>query len=245
MSGLRGEINPHVELQETARGSMTYPDVFRRFFGETSNNAEPMISGFGIIFFTQLPQPLNNDGNANYLTAVTTSLDIPDMTLDVITYEGRDGGQWHVPGAVRMGGDLSLTLWELKGLPTYKTLNRWVSIMRNPIYGYMTDVEWEQKQYKGKLMYAICTPDLKVQMAKVYSGIWPIDVRDSAFRYDQNQEKIEYQVTFKFDHYPYTSSQIIASASTMVERSISVLNGIIGTKYADAANQGSMDFAAR
>ena len=246
MAGMRGELNPHVALQESARASMQYPDTFRRFFGETSNNAEPMISVFGLIFFTQLPEPLNNAVNANYLTAVTTTLEVPDMNIDVISYEGRDGGQWHVPGAVKMSGDLSLTMWELKGLPTYRTLNRWVSIMRNPVYGYMTDVTWEQKNYKGKLMYVMCTPDLRVQMAKVYSGIWPTDVRDSAFRYDQNQEKIEYTVTFKFDHYPYTSDEVISTATSMVENNISNLNSVIGVKYADAAQAGvSTDLAAR
>lgn len=237
--GRRGEINPHQALQEMARGSMVYTDTFRRFFGETSNNAEPMISGFGILFFTQLPTPLNDSTNVNYLTAVTTTLELPDMSIDVITYEGRDGGQWHVPGAVKMGGDLTLTLWELKGLPTYRTINRWVSIMRNPLYGYMTDVTWNQANYKGKLLYAICTPDLQVQMAKVYSGIWPTEVRDSVFRMDQNQEKIEYQATFKFDHYPYTSEEVISTATALVENNISNLTNIIGTKYKDAANAGT------
>ena len=50
-----------------------------------------MITGFGVIFFTQLPQPLNQSINTNYLTAMTTQLDIPDMTQDAITYEGRNG----------------------------------------------------------------------------------------------------------------------------------------------------------
>lgn len=200
-----GAINPHVALHEEALGRIKYPDTFRRFFGEPSMNAEPMISGFGIIFFTKLPDPLNDAMNCNYLTAMTTQLDLPDMTMDAITYEGRDGGQWHVPGAVKMSSDLSLNLWEMVGVPTYRILARWCHIMRNPHYGFMTDVSWEQKNYKGQLMYVICSPDLEVQMAKVYSGIWPVDLRDSAYKYDQNQEKIEYQVTFKFDHYPYTS----------------------------------------
>ena len=127
----------------------------------------------------------------------------------------------------------------MEGVPTYRILARWIHIMRNPIYGFMTDVSWKQANYKGKLMYIICTPDLQVQMAKVYSGIWPTDLRDSAFKYDQNQDKIEYQVTFKFDHYPYTSPEINQQAQSLLKQSISVLNGVIGRKYSDAANAGT------
>lgn len=76
-------------------------------------------------------------------------------------------------------------------------------------------------------------------MAKVYSGIWPTDLRDSAFKYDQNQDKIEYQVTFKFDHYPYTSVEINKQAESLLQSSISVLNGVIDQKYADAAGPGT------
>ena len=89
-----GARNPHVALHEESINHMKYPDTFRRFFGEPSNNAESMITGFGVIFFTQLPDPLNQAINTNYLTAMTTQLDIPDMTQESITYEGRNGGQW-------------------------------------------------------------------------------------------------------------------------------------------------------
>lgn len=90
----RNTYNPHINFHEQARGKIKYTDTFRRMFGETENNAEPMITGFGIVFFTRLPDPLNDATNANYLTAMTTTVDIPDMTIDAITYEGRDGSQW-------------------------------------------------------------------------------------------------------------------------------------------------------
>ena len=135
-----GEVyNAHVDFHEAARGKIKYTDTFRRFFGETENNADPMITGFGIVFFTKLPAPLDDAINANYITAMTTSVDIPDMTVDAITYEGRDGGQWHVPGAVKMGGDLTLNMWEMRGAITYSIIGRWIQIMRNPIYGFMAN----------------------------------------------------------------------------------------------------------
>ena len=84
----------HVPLQEESKSLMKYPDTFRRFFGEPSLNAEPMITGFGILFFVQLPKQLDEATNCDYLTAMTTTLDLPDMSLDAVTYEGRDGGQW-------------------------------------------------------------------------------------------------------------------------------------------------------
>lgn len=235
-------INPAVDFHEQARGKIKYTDTFRRFFGETENNAEPMITGFGIIYFTKLPEPLDDATNANYLTAMTTQLDIPDMTVDSIDYEGRDGGQWHVPGAVKMSSDLTLNLWEMRGAVTYSMISRWIHIMRNPIFGFMTESTWKQQNYKGRLMYVVCTPDLEVQVAKVYSGIWPTDLRDSAFKMDQNQDKIEYSVTFKFDHYPYTSVDINAQAQQMVRNTVSNLNTIISGKYEIAKGSVSDSF---
>ena len=235
-------INPAVDFHEQARGKIKYTDTFRRFFGETEQNAEPMITGFGIIFFTKLPDPLDDAINANYLTAMTTQLDIPDMTVDSVDYEGRDGGQWHVPGAVKMGSDLTLNLWEMRGAVTYSMISRWIHIMRNPMFGFMTESTWRQRNYKGRLLYAICTPDLEVQLAKVYSGIWPTDLRDSAFKMDQSQDKIEYSVTFKFDHYPYTSIEINSQAQALVRSAVSNLNTIISGKYAIARGTSTTSF---
>lgn len=76
-------------------------------------------------------------------------------------------------------------------------------------------------------------------MAKVYSGIWPTNLQDSQFKYDTAQEKVQFQVTFQFDHYPYTSPAINTQAQMLVSESISTLNGIISTKYADAAAPGT------
>ena len=234
---INGSTIDHMrDLYDRGRQLMKYPDTFRRFFGETAMNAEPMITGFGILFFTDLPEPLEAEaGDADYLTAMTTSLDVPDMSVDVITYEGRDGGQWHVPGAVKMGGALSLNMWEMRGALTHRIIGTWIHIMRNPHYGFMTETTWRQKNYKGKLTYAICNPDLEVQVAKVYSGIWPTNLRDSAFKMDQNQEKIEYQVEFQFDHYPYTSQAIVEGAQGLVNQTIHSLGTIVNRKFADAA----------
>jgi hypothetical protein len=234
------EVNEHVALYNMAQSHMNYPDVFRRFFGETENNAEPMISGFGVVFFTAIPEAITNKAKlSSLLTAVTNNFELPDMTLDAITYEGRDGGAWHVPGAVKMSSnDLTFTMWELTGLPVYHSIANWITLMRNPQYGYMTETTWHQKNYKGKILYASCTPDMIVQWAKVYSGIWPVDLKDSVFKYDQSQEKVEYQVTFKFDHYPYMSTDINLSAQSLVDSSLRSLTSIIRGKYDSAASQG-------
>lgn len=78
------------------RGStaLTRRDIFRRFLGEHSGGTDPMVTGFGIVFFTKLPAPLESSERANWLTAMTNSFDLPDLTLESIDYEGRDGGAW-------------------------------------------------------------------------------------------------------------------------------------------------------
>ena len=223
-------------LMSKDHSTYKYPDKFRKFFGEHSNNADPMISGFGMVFFTKLPPSLNNPENSNLLTALTTNVTIPDMSLDPIEYEGRDGGKWSVPGAIRIENTLTLNMWELVGVPCHKLISAWVTLMRNPQYGYMTDIDWKQDLYKGKMLYCTCTPDMKVQFAKVYPGIWPLDVKESPFGYEQGQQdKIAFDVQFRFDHYPYTSPEIIASAQAMVTQSLDAVNRTVVSKYDDAA----------
>ena len=39
--------------------------------------------------------------------------------------------------------------------------------------------------------------------------------------------------------YPYTSPEINQQAQSLLKQSISVLNGVIGRKYSDAANAGT------
>ena len=238
-------FNPHIDFQLASKNKMKYTDTFRRFFGETEMNAEPHITGFGVLFFTKLPEPIDDAQNANYLTAITPTIDIPDITLNSIDYEGRDGGQWHVPGSITVGGDLTLTMWELRGVPTYSTLSRWVHLMRNPIYGFMTDTTWEQRNYKGRLMYVSCTPDLEVQIAKVYTGIWPTNLNDSVLKQEAaTQDRVEYSVTFKFDHYPYSSAAINAQAQSMITSMTSQITTVIEQKYNIAKGSTSSSFGA-
>lgn len=144
--------------------ALTRRDVFRRFLGEHSGGTDPMITGFGIVFFTKLPDGLT-DGNgtqANWLTAMTNSFDLPDLTIESIDYEGRDGGAWHVPGAAKVNNEITLNMWEMAGVPTYTILSKWYQLMRNPHYGFMTETTWYHKNYKGQIMYCACTPDLHV-----------------------------------------------------------------------------------
>ena len=76
-------------------------------------------------------------------------------------------------------------------------------------------------------------------MAKVYSGIWPTNLQDSAYKMDQNQDKVEYSVTFKFDHYPYTSVAINNQAQALVNSTLQELNRIVHRKFSDHAAPGT------
>lgn len=229
-------LNPYLaaELDYT---TYRYPDRFRKFFGEHSNNADPMISGFGVVFFTYLPSVLNSNQNKQILTALCTNTQFPGMTVNVEEYAGRDGGRWRVPTTIAMSGqDITLHFWELVGIPVYRLIASWITLLRNPQYGYMTEINWRQSEYKGKLMYCACTPDMKVQYAKVYGGIMPTNLSDNSFDSNiENQAKVEYDVTFSFDHYPYSSTEITSQAQNMVDLMLSESDTVIRTKYTDAA----------
>lgn len=228
--------NPFIEMEQD-HSSYKYPDRFRKFFGEHSQNAEPMVSGFGMVFFTYLPPSISDTQNKYILTALCNNISVPGMSISAIEYDARDGGKWSVPGQATMdSNEITLQMWELVGIPIHKLISAWVSLLRNPQYGYMTEVSWQQANYKGKMLYCTCTPDMKVQYAKVYGGVWPTAIKDDAFNYDQaSQDKVQFDVTFRFDHYPYTSPAIVSSAQSMVDAALEDVYTTVSTKYTDAA----------
>lgn len=233
---MANEFNPWLDMSSD-HSSYRYPDRFRQFFGEHTNNADPMITGFGLVFFTVLPPSLRNTENSYLLAALVNSINVPGMSLEAIDYAGRDGGKWSVPGQITMENQaITMQFTELVGIPVHKLLSAWVTLMRNPQYGFMSEIDWKQEQYKGRITYCTCTPDLKVQFAKVYAGIWPTQIKDDAFGYNKTeQQAINIEASFQFDHYPYTSPAIVASAQKMVDEVRSSLNPIIQGKYDDHA----------
>lgn len=230
-------LNPFLtDFNDTS--TFRYPDRFSHFMGEENINADPMITGFGVAVFLTVPAAITDpSAKGNLLTALCTSFTPVDMTIDNEVYTGRDGGNWLVPTKATMGSNsVTFKFWELVGLPVYHTICQWVSLMRNPIYGYMTDINWRQAEYKGKLMYISCTPDLHVQFAQVYKGIWPSNMPSSAFGGTiQDQAKVEFDVPFNFDHYPYQSGEINSIAQEYIESMKSELDTVVRLRYADAS----------
>lgn len=221
-----GSYNPFVNINSAIFGSDTNNkpqfekrrDIFRRFLGEQAGGRDPFVTGFGIVFFTKMPAAISEEtkNKAGWLSAMCTSFELPDLTIDSIDYEGRDGGQWHVPGAAKMGNDLTMNLWEMDTAPTYRILAEWIQLMRNPHYGFMSNTTWKHENYKGQIAYAACLPDLSVRFVKVYNGVWPTELKDSAFKYDNNQDKVEFSCSFKFDHYPYCTPEIHTAVANKV-----------------------------
>lgn len=230
--------NPYLSLYNKAKGATTVPDTFRGFFGGNVDAVDPMIKGFGMVFFTKLPAKLADPNTTSVLTALATSVNIPDGQLEMIEYAARDGGKWYVPGNFVMSGNsITIHFWEMLNLPIYNTFASWISMIRSAHYGYMADVEWKQSEYKGKLIYAVCDPNLKVRFAKAYSGIVPKSIKDDSFNSEiGTQEKIEYDIEFQFDHYPYTSEAIISSAQSWVNKSKNLIKKSVELRMQNAAS---------
>lgn len=221
-------------------------DKFRKFFG-THRQAgwDPMITGYGVVFFPEIPTVVSTGAETpNTLQALAVMTNIPSFRAETIEYEGRDGGKWFVPGKMGMSGNtVTVKFWEMAGLPIYKILSRWVTLLRNPHAGFMTDTNWNQAQYKGRMVYCSCTPDMVVQFAKCYAGIMPLDIKDELFGGEINaQDKIEYECEFQFDHYPYTSPGLIDAAQKLVNNMVGEVGSNIESELATcsgAANMGN------
>ena len=233
------QMNPFMAF--TPPASPEGIDTFRKFFG-TNRQAgwDPMIGGYGIVYFPELPVHVaSGSTTAHTLMSLAVMTNIPSIRVEAVEYEGRDGGKWYVPGKLGMSGNtITVKFWEMAGLPIYKIISKWVTLLRNPHAGFMTDVNWNQSAYKGRMVYCSCTPDMRVQFAKCYDGVMPLDINDEIFGGEiTTQDKIEFECEFQFDHYPYTSPDLISAAQAQVDSMVSHVEDNISSELATCTGQ--------
>ena len=218
-------------------------DPFRKFFGtHRAAGWDPMIGGYGMVFFPEIPTHVASGVTSAYtLMSLAVMTNIPSLRMEAVEYEGRDGGKWYVPGKLVMSGNtVTLKFWEMAGLPIYKIISKWVTLLRNPHAGFMTDVNWNQSAYKGRMIYCACTPDMRVHFAKCYAGVMPLDIKDEIFGGEiTSQDKIEYECEFQFDHYPYTSTDLVASTQSLVDAVVARVEMNISSELATCAGRTS------
>jgi len=153
-----------------------------RFFGGHNAPRDPYVSGFFMVFFSKIPTFMET-AESQVLTALATSVTLPDYTLDKVTANALGGLKFHVPGALTIGETFTLNFTEYQYMPVFNIIRKWNYAIRSNILGFANhsqlvgNDQYVQKNYKGAATIVYLRPDMKdIDFACVLTGIWPLKV---------------------------------------------------------------------
>jgi len=232
----------------TALGAANkYNNQFNRVFVRDGLDyeSEPLVTGYFFLSFNY-PATVAAPSNAQYgavskdnaiavMNAVNTGIDLPDISISVVTIDGL-GGTWNsVPGRLDIGKTFNVKYWETFNGEVVNIHRQWVFQLRDPRSGAArvhTDAtakgpatNYRQDRYKGQLWWFMTDPNIdRVIFAIEFLGIWPTNLPLSNIANDvATNDKVEINITYSYDRpyfYPgtvvHTSSKYLGNRHKMM-----------------------------
>ncbi len=222
----------------TALGSVNqYDNQFNRVFVRDGleYESEPLVSGYFFLSFNY-PKTIANPNNRQYgaadrdasmavLNAVNLGIDLPDISITVVTVDGL-GGTWNsVPGRLDIGKTFNVKYWETFNGEVVSIHRQWLFQLRDPRSGagrvgtnsgtMSKATNYRQDRYKGQLWWFMTDPNIdRVIFAIEFLGIWPTNLPLSNINQDvATNEKVEITITYSYDR-PFFYPGAVLHAST-------------------------------
>ena len=222
----------------TALGAANkYKNQFNRVFVKDGLDyeSEPLVTGYFFLSFNY-PKTVSAPTNKQYgavakdhaiavMNAVNTGIDLPDISISVVTIDGL-GGTWNsVPGRLDIGKTFNVKYWETFNGEVVNTHRQWVFQLRDPRSGAArvhTDsaakgvaTNYRQDRYKGQLWWFMTDPNIdRVIFAIEFLGIWPTNLPLSNIANDvATNDKVEINITYSYDR-PYFYPGTVVHTST-------------------------------
>ena len=182
-------------------------NLLNRFFGGSASQTDPYVSGFFLLQFTHLPTTMIGDSHAgDVLTAVATSVTLPDYAIDAVTVNALGGLKFKVPGALTLGDEMTIVFTEYQYLPVFNVIRNWHYGIRNNILGYsnhsvLSHKNYVQTNYKGNILVVYLRPNMEeIEFAGYASGVWPLNVPVDSMNSDINEvAKKDHSIRFSVD----------------------------------------------
>lgn len=186
----------------------------KTFGGTKIGTADPVITGYGGIYFDELPDGLSSnldlstDEITKLLVSSSLSITVPSITLNKTTLNGIGGKKWSVITNVDVGDSISIRFTEWSSLPLAKIFYAWTDIARSPRHHsskYNSYKEYTKSAYSCTIYYWMTTATMDpsadaIEIAFAFTGCFPDKVPTDAFGLDVNtNDKVEHDITFNVD----------------------------------------------
>jgi len=214
----------------------------RKFGGTTVGVANPYVSGYHFIWFSNLPRLLyaytqngssgisSNGEIQNILAASCLSVTPPGGTLNKIDFTGLGGTKWAVPGTVDYGDSVSIKFLEFENTPILDIFHGWIKMIRDYRTG-TTDMlagdegdGYTKKTYAAFMYYWTTAPDgLTVQYYAAYDGVFPLKDPQDIFSSDvESVGRVDIEIDFNVDyiwHEPWVKDKCASLAQSLFRQS--------------------------
>jgi len=188
-------------------------NLLSRRWGGKTNIAEPAVSGYHFIRFSNLPGDLSNyvpgltdNQIIDVLSASCLSVTPPGGTLSKVEFTGLGGVKFAVPGVLDFGNSLSIKFLEFSGLPILQIFHGWTKMMRDYRSGIASSetggTKYKKDNYAATLFYWTTTPNVyEVEYAACYDGVFPLKDPQDLFTSDvENVGRIDSEIEFNVDY---------------------------------------------
>ena len=183
----------------------------RGFGGSIAGVADPYVSGYHFISFTNLPSALNkyaggmdNAQIGNLLSGACLSVTPPGGTLNKVEFTGLGGIKWSVPGNVDYGNSVSVKFLEFSGTPILNIFHGWVKMIRDYRSGVsnLSEGAYTKANYSALMYYWTTAPDAKtVEYYACYDGVFPTKDPQDLFASDvETVGRVDPEIEFNVDY---------------------------------------------
>ena len=199
-----------------------YDNIFTRTFGGTVEPAvaDLFISGFGYFWFDKLPAKLSeysgmtDDEMKKVLAALCQRVTPPTRTLNKTTQTGLGGKKWSTPSSIDVGDAITLSFFEMSGMPITRITSAWLDMIRDMRTGtsLLEGDDYSKSKYSATGLYILTKPDGKtLEYALYITGLFPQKDPTDNLSFDvATNDKVDIDIDFNVDNvwrYRFDSSE--------------------------------------
>jgi len=186
----------------------------KTFGGTNVGTADPTITGYGGIFFDEVPSrmseklDLSTSDITKILVSSSLSLSVPSITINKTTFNGLGGKKWSVISNIDVGDSISVRFNEWSSLPLAKIFYAWADIARSPRHHASRlnkAADYTKSAYSCTIYYWMLNPTMDpspdaIEIAFAFTGCFPDKVPVDGFGFDVNtNDKVEHDISFNVD----------------------------------------------
>lgn len=225
--------NPYVNLAQNL--------ITKDFGGRAKGSAEPLITGYHFIQFTNIPTGLLESYNKNrangvpgravlderklqdILSAAALQVTTPGGRLNHVDLVGLGGIKWTVPTNIDYDTSFNVKFLEFNNTPIFNIIHAWIMMIRDYRTGISSltkgDNEYNKTNYSATAYYFTLAPNFQdINYYACFDGVYPITDPHQLFGSNvEDMNKLDIEIEFKFD-YLWTDPWVYDRCNTILSK---------------------------